>query len=86
LASNEKYYSTGKAARLIGVSFRTLKRWIYSGEISAQKMPNGRYRIQESEINRIVGVMSREIEALRKVRDGLIKAVEKKKVAYLREL
>jgi putative resolvase len=51
----ENMYKTGKAARLLGVSFLTVKRWIYSGKLSAQKSVAGRYYISESEIRRILG-------------------------------
>jgi len=35
----EKLYSTGEAAKLLGISFITIKRWIYAGRIKAIKMP-----------------------------------------------
>jgi len=84
--SKEKTYTTGQAARLIGVSFRTIKRWIYSGKISANKTPSGRYCVQESEIVRLKKLMSSELEKLVKIREEVLKLVWKKKVAYLREL
>ena len=64
--AKEKTYTTGQAARLIGVSFRTIKRWIYSGKISAYKTTSGRYRVQESEIDRFKKLMSSELEKLAK--------------------
>jgi len=51
----EKLYSTGKAAKLLGVSFPTVKRWIYAGKIKAIKTPAKHYRIPESEIRRLLG-------------------------------
>ncbi len=48
-------YSTGKAAKLLGVSFPTLKRWIYSGKIKAIKTSSGRWMIPESEIRKLAG-------------------------------
>ena len=84
--AESKSYSTGETAKLIGVSFRTLQRWLYSGKIIAVKMPNGRYRIQESEITRILETMKREIEEIDKLRVELTSLVKKKEIAYLREL
>ena len=43
------------ACRRLGISFITLKRWIYSGKIRAVKTPTGRWMIPESEIERIIG-------------------------------
>jgi hypothetical protein len=51
----KKRYSTGEAAKLLGVSFITVKRWIYAGKIKAIKTPGGHYRIPESEIQRWLG-------------------------------
>jgi len=82
----KKSYSTGEAAKQLGVSFRTLQRWIASSKISAVKMPNGRYRIEEPEINRVAGIMNKELEELARIREELVKVIERKKVAYLREL
>jgi len=51
----DRLYSTGKAAKLLGISFITMKRWIYAGKIKAIKLPTKRYRIPESEIRRMLG-------------------------------
>jgi putative resolvase len=51
----EKLYSTGKAAKLLGISFITIKRWIYAGRIKAIRTPTKRYLIPESEIRRLLG-------------------------------
>jgi len=84
--SKEQTYSTGEAAKLLGISFRTIKRWIYSGKISVQKTATGRYHIQGSEIDRIKEQMKSKLEELAKIRDQVLELVKKKKVAYLREL
>lgn len=47
--------SPREACKRLGISFITLKRWIYSGRIRAVKTPTGRWMIPESEIERIVG-------------------------------
>lgn len=51
----EKLYSTCKAAKLLGISFITIKRWIYAGRIKAIRTPTKRYLIPESEIRRLLG-------------------------------
>jgi excisionase family DNA binding protein len=84
--SNKKSYSTGEAAKQLGVSFRTLQRWITSSKISAVKMPNGRYQIEESEISRIAGSIEKELQELARIKEELVKIIERKEVAYLREL
>ena len=52
----ERYYRTGEVARLLKVSFITVKRWIYQGKIKAIKNPAGRWLIPESEVNRLLGI------------------------------
>ena len=44
-----------KACERLGISFTTLKRWIYSGKIRAVRTPSGRWKIPESEIEKIIG-------------------------------
>jgi excisionase family DNA binding protein len=51
----EKLYSTGKSARMLGIHFLTLKKWIYAGKVKAIKTLGGQYRIPESEIRRLLG-------------------------------
>src|SRR5262252_9480611 len=44
-----------EAARLAGVSYPTLKQWIYQGKIHSTKTAGGHHRIARSEIERITG-------------------------------
>ncbi|HJQ25040.1 MAG TPA: helix-turn-helix transcriptional regulator [Blastocatellia bacterium] len=44
------------AARLIGVSYPTLKQWIYNDKVRSVKTPGGHHRIPRSEVERITGV------------------------------
>lgn len=44
-----------ETCKRLGISFITLKRWIYTGKIRAVKTPTGRWMIPESEIERIIG-------------------------------
>jgi excisionase family DNA binding protein len=82
----EQMHTTGEAAKLLGVSFRTIKRWIYSGKILVQKTPTGRYHIPSSEIDRLKELMRSKLEELEKIRCEALALVKRKKVAYQREL
>ena len=44
-----------EAARLAGVSYPTLKQWIYKGKLRSVKTAGGHHRIPRSEIDRLVG-------------------------------
>jgi molybdopterin-binding protein len=43
------------AARMAGVSYPTLKQWIYSGKIRSTKTAGGHHRVARSEIERVTG-------------------------------
>jgi molybdopterin-binding protein len=43
------------AARLAGVSYPTLKQWIYKGKITTTRTAGGHHRIARSEIDRVTG-------------------------------
>lgn len=43
------------AARLAGVSYPTLKQWIYKGKIKTTKTAGGHHRVARREIERITG-------------------------------
>jgi len=44
-----------EAAKLAGVSYPTLKQWIYKGKIRTTKTAGGHHRVARSEIERITG-------------------------------
>jgi molybdopterin-binding protein len=44
-----------EAAQLAGVSYPTLKQWIYNGKIKSVKTAGGHHRIPKSEVERLVG-------------------------------
>lgn len=44
-----------EAAQLVGVSYPTLKQWIYSGKIKSVKTAGGHHRIPRSEVERLAG-------------------------------
>src|SRR4030095_11389716 len=41
------------AARLMSVSYPTLKQWIYDGKVHSVRTPGGHHRIPRSEIDRL---------------------------------
>ncbi len=43
-----------EAAHRLGVSYPTLKQWLYRGKIRSVRTPGGHHRIPESEINRVL--------------------------------
>lgn len=43
-----------EAARILGISYPTLKQWIYRGKIKTMKTPGGHHRVPESEIDRMI--------------------------------
>ena len=42
-----------EAASILGISYPTLKQWIYHGKIKSVKTPGGHHRVPESEIDRL---------------------------------
>jgi len=51
--------SLSQAAKKTGVSKPTLSRWIKKGEISAEKLENGGYLIDASELDRVMSMKER---------------------------
>jgi molybdate transport system ATP-binding protein len=47
------------AARLVGVSYPTLKQWIYSGKIKSVKTAGGHHHIPRSEVDRLTRARER---------------------------
>src|SRR5262252_4704738 len=43
-----------EAANILGISYPTLKQWIYRGKIRTAKTPGGHHRVPESEIDRLI--------------------------------
>lgn len=56
-----------EAARLAGVSYPTLKQWIYQGKIRSTKTAGGHHRIARSEIERVTGGRRKKTKADRPV-------------------
>jgi len=52
---SDELLKPAEAARLAGVSYPTLKQWIYKGKVRTTKTLGGHYRIARSEVERITG-------------------------------
>lgn len=50
----QKLLAPREAANILGVSYPTLKQWIYRGKIKTAKTPGGHHRVPESEIDRLI--------------------------------
>lgn len=50
----QKLLPPRKAADTLGISYPTLKQWIYRGKIQTVKTPGGHHRIPESELDRLL--------------------------------
>jgi len=59
----EQYYRLSEAAKLIGVSVDTLRKWDRLGRIKTTRTPGGHRRIPLSEIKRILNIQ--DIQTLR---------------------
>ena len=52
--SRPKLYPVRHACKVLGVSYPTLKQWIYKGKIKTVKTQGGHHRIPETEIDRLL--------------------------------
>ena len=50
----QKLLAPREAAKILGISYPTLKQWIYHGKIKTAKTPGGHHRVPESEIDRLI--------------------------------
>lgn len=51
---SQKLIPPREAASILGISYPTLKQWIYKSKIQTAKTPGGHHRIPESEIDRLL--------------------------------
>jgi len=61
---NEKLYTPKEACEKLGIHIRTLQRWDNEGVLKAVRTPNGRRKIPQSEIDRLLNVSSSENNAV----------------------
>jgi len=53
-----------EAAEVLGISFPTIKQWIYKDKIRSVKTSGGHHRIPQDEIDRILGTNEKEKRSL----------------------
>jgi molybdopterin-binding protein len=49
-----KLYTPRDAAQVLGISYASLKQWIYQGKVKSVKTLGGHHRIPEAEIDRLL--------------------------------
>ena len=49
-----KLYTPRDAAQVLGISYASLKQWIYQGKLKSVQTPGGHHRIPEPEIDRLL--------------------------------
>ena len=57
--SHPKLHPVSHACKVLGVSYPTLKQWIYKGKIRTVKTAGGHHRIPETEIHRLLPAIPR---------------------------
>lgn len=57
--SRPKLYPVRDACKVLGISYPTLKQWIYKGKIKTVKTQGGHHRIPETEIDRLLPALPR---------------------------
>src|SRR5260370_30013956 len=57
--SRPKLYPVRHACKVLGISYPTLKQWIYKGKIKTTKTQGGHHRIPETEIDRLLPAIPR---------------------------
>lgn len=54
IMDRDKLFSARDAAQLLGVSYPTLKQWIYKGKIKTVKTAGGHHRVPETELDKFL--------------------------------
>jgi molybdopterin-binding protein len=54
MAKNEKLFTPREAAQVLGVSYPTLKQWIYKRKIRTIQTAGGHHRVPEKEIDKFL--------------------------------
>jgi molybdopterin-binding protein len=73
--SEEQLYSASEAARTLGISLDTLRRWDRSGRIRTQRDAANRRLVPASEVRRLRGTTSDELSARNRFR-GTVRSIE----------
>lgn len=54
IVHTEKLFSPREAAQVLGISYPTLKQWIYKGKIRTVKTAGGHHRVPEQQIDKFL--------------------------------
>lgn len=54
MTTSEKLFTPREAAQVLGISYPTLKQWIYKGKIRTVRTAGGHHRIPEKEIDKFL--------------------------------
>jgi molybdopterin-binding protein len=73
--SSEQLHPASEAARALGISLDTLRRWDRSGRIRTQRDAANRRLVSASEVRRLQGRSTDELSARNRFR-GVVRAVE----------
>jgi molybdopterin-binding protein len=60
------------AARRLGVSYGTVKQWIYKGTLRTRRTAGGHHRVPESEIDRLLAVTGRALPRRRRAGGAIV--------------
>ena len=73
--SSEQLHTASEAARALGISLDTLRRWDRSGRIRTQRDAANRRLVPASEVRRLQGRSTEELSARNRFR-GVVRTVE----------
>jgi molybdopterin-binding protein len=73
--STEQLFPASEAARILGISLDTLRRWDRSGRIRTQRDEANRRLVPASEVRRLQGRSAEELSARNRFR-GVVRAVD----------
>ena len=60
------------AARRLGVSYGTVKQWIYKGTVRTRRTAGGHHRVPDSEIDRLLAVTGRALPRRRRAGGAIV--------------
>lgn len=60
------------AARRLGVSYPTLKQWIYKGSIRTRRTAGGHHRIPDTEVDRMLARTGRALPTAKRQRGAIV--------------
>lgn len=61
-----RHMSTGKAAKALGVCVKTVRRYILEGDLPAEKLPKGHYRIKDTDVEAMLSEDQKALELARR--------------------